>query len=98
MAIETTNLRLVASTGGESAFTPRRNAAKSQVDSKPRAYRKAYFGAGQGHMECAVFDRDALVPEHTYVGAAFVADRENPIVIRPGSTLGINENAVLTKA
>jgi len=96
VAIETTNLRLVASTGGDSAFTPRRNAAEGRADGKPRAYRKAYFGAGQGHRECAVFDRNALVPERTYVGPAFVEDRETTIVIRPGSTFAITAYGVLT--
>jgi N-methylhydantoinase A len=93
VAVEVLNWRVVSS-GPKPEVALRLKATGAEGDAR-KGSRQAYFPATSGFVDTAVFDRYRLKPGDRVEGPAIVEERESTVVVPPGASCVIREDASL---
>jgi len=93
--IDIQNLRLTVQRHRTDAEFEPPAVASSGEPARPVRYRSAYFGPSIGHLDCAVYARDELVPGHIHEGPAFIEERETTVVVGPHGAFEANAQGSL---
>ncbi|MEC3978628.1 hydantoinase/oxoprolinase family protein [Amycolatopsis sp. H20-H5] len=93
VAVEVLNWRVVSS-GPKPEVALRLKATGAEGDAR-KGSRQAYFPSTGGFVETAVFDRYRLKPGDLVRGPAIVEERESTVVVPPGASCVIRDDASL---
>ncbi|WP_370944321.1 hydantoinase/oxoprolinase family protein [Amycolatopsis sp. cg5] len=93
VSVEVLNWRVVSS-GPTPDVTLRLQTGSSTGDAR-KGSRPAYFPQAGGFVDTAVFDRYRLGPGDEVEGPAIVEERESTVVVPPGATCAVREDASL---
>ena len=93
--VEIINLRVVAEIIPDSKFSlPHLNKTGRDVQLAIKGSRNAFFPENGGYIQCPVYDRDKLEPDHSFAGPAIIEERESTTIV--GSDAKVEVDAIGT--